>query len=210
MGVMFLRSRGKLPMIAFGILAAPAAVYFMPEEWWNRMFSIGDYEEDVSAQGRLTIWRVCFQIGMSSIFGGGFVANIYQHIVQRFDPTVAQRAAHSIYFEVFAEHGVIGFALWSAIMIVGLVNARYLIRAGKKRPEYTWAADFGRMAQAALAAFLVGGAFLSLGYWIQTFLILAALAASCRLIRLELREADRASRPSPAPLAITTRPAVAG
>lgn len=208
LGVMFMRSRAKFAMAAFVVLATPAAFYFMPEEWWERMASIREYEEDNSAQGRLTIWRVCFQIGLSSIFGGGFVANIYGHVVSRFDPTVAPRAAHSIYFEVFAEHGVIGFAIWTLIMIVGLANARWLVRASRRRPDLAWASDFGRMAQAAMAAFLVGGAFLSLGYWIQTFLILAVLAASCRLVRSVLRDADQTERLAPPTVAIAARAAI--
>ena len=59
-------------------LAIPVAFLFMPTEWWGRMSSIGEYEADTSATGRLTIWAVCAKIGLSSVFGGGFSASEYR------------------------------------------------------------------------------------------------------------------------------------
>ncbi|MBL8836793.1 MAG: putative O-glycosylation ligase, exosortase A system-associated [Alphaproteobacteria bacterium] len=191
LGMIFLRSRAKLAPILLVALATPAALFFMPDRWWDRMASITAYEEDGSATGRLTIWRVCFQIGLSSIFGGGFVANQYGYIVDRFDPTVAPRAAHSIFLEVFAEQGPIGFAIWAMTLVVGFYNASWLVRAGKRKPDWGWASELGRSTQAALVAYLVGGAFLSLGYWIQVLLLLAAISAARGILAADLRQEAR-------------------
>ncbi len=190
-GMMFLRSRAKLGPILLIAAAAPAALFFMPDQWWERMASIGSYEEDSSATGRLSIWRVCFQIGISSVFGGGFVANVYGHIVDRFDPSVTPRAAHSIYFEVFAEQGVLGFTIWALTLVVGFLNASWLARVGKRRADWGWVTELGRSTQVSLIAYLVGGAFLSLGYWIQVLLILVTLSATRGMLTVELRQAAR-------------------
>jgi probable O-glycosylation ligase (exosortase A-associated) len=208
LGMMFIRARGKLWMLLFAMLAAPAAFYFMPETWWERMASIQDYQEDVSAQSRLDIWRVCLQIGLSSIFGGGFLANAYSNIVWQYDPTVAPRAAHSIFMEVLAEQGVIGLAIWSAMMVVGVLNARWLVRAARARPNLAWASDLGRMSQASLVGYFVAGAFLSLGYWIQELLLLVILCGARRLVTAELR-ASRKTAPATGLLGIPTPSAVA-
>jgi probable O-glycosylation ligase (exosortase A-associated) len=206
--MMFIRARGKLWMLLFAMLAAPAAFYFMPEEWWERMSSISDYEDDDSAQGRLSIWRVCLQIGLSSIFGGGFLANVYGNVVWQYDPTVAPRAAHSIFMEVLAEQGVIGLAIWSALMVIGVLNARWLVKVAKARPELAWISDLGRMSQASLVGYFVAGAFLSLGYWIQELLLLVILCGARRLVTAELR-ASKKPAPATGLLGIPTPSAMA-
>lgn len=54
MGTMFWwRSRRKGPVSVLMLVFLLAMLPLMPDEWWNRMESIGTYEEDESAQGRL-------------------------------------------------------------------------------------------------------------------------------------------------------------
>lgn len=181
------RSRAKLATGLAMAVAIPAAFAFMPAEWWSRMSSIGDYETDASADGRLTIWRACIEIGLSGILGGGFNANEYGFVVAQYAPGVAPRAAHSIFFEVFAEQGVIGFSIWCVIMVIGWSGAGKLARLGSRVPDLVWASDFGRMAQASLVGYFVSGAFLSFGYWTQTFLLLTTIDAVRRIVLAEQR-----------------------
>ena len=72
MGAMFWwRSRKKVQtaiLITFVILVI---LPIMPEAWWERMYSIGSYQEDVSAQGRLHAWRVAWEVGKHYFFGAG-------------------------------------------------------------------------------------------------------------------------------------------
>src|SRR5262249_15890302 len=83
-----------------------------------------------------------------------------------------------------------------ALMLVGVLNARWLVRAAKGRPELAWVSDLGRMSQASLVGYFVAGAFLSLGYWIQELLLLVILCGAPRLVTAE----PRASRkPATAP-----------
>lgn len=193
--VMFLKSRTRIVTGTLLAIAIPAALFFMPEEWWGRMSSIAEYEEDASAVGRLTIWTVCLKIGLSSLFGGGFSANEYGHIVMLFDPTVRARAAHSIYFEVLAEHGVVGFAGWLSIMIFSWFNARWLARAPLNKPSLVWAVDLGRMAQASLAAYFVAGAFLTMAYWTAAFVFIVVLAGARQTVAKALKQAEHPLTP---------------
>jgi probable O-glycosylation ligase (exosortase A-associated) len=186
-GMMFLRSRARLTTGLILVVAIPIALLFMPAEWWGRMSSIGEYEDDSSAVNRLEIWAVCAKIGISSLFGGGFSASEDPRVVMMFDAVARWRAPHSIYLEVFGEHGVIGMAIWSSIMLLGWFNARWLARKAHQKPGLAWAADFGRMAQASLAAYFVAGAFLSMGYWTETFLLLVAIAGARQTVARILR-----------------------
>ena len=111
--------------------------------------------------------------------------------------------------EVFAEQGPIGLAIWAALMLVGLLNARWLTKVAKGRQQLLWATDLGRMSQAFLVAYFVGGAFLSLGYWIQTFILLVVLSGARRLITAELRQDEKAKAADarkPVPAITSVRP----
>ena len=44
----------------------------MPEQWFGRMDSIGEYKDDDSALGRLNAWQFAFNVASSNLMGGGF------------------------------------------------------------------------------------------------------------------------------------------
>jgi putative inorganic carbon (HCO3(-)) transporter len=49
-----------------------AAVSIMPPEWFERMHTIKDYEQDESALGRINAWRTAFNVAKGNVTGGGF------------------------------------------------------------------------------------------------------------------------------------------
>jgi putative inorganic carbon (hco3(-)) transporter len=181
MFVLFWRGRHK--MMTLTLVAAIVGVMwtFAPAQWYERMESIGDYEEDASAQGRLTIWKAAFDIAVARpLLGGGFRATYFQHVVDVFSPGVSARATHSIYFEVLGEQGFIGLAMFLGFALVAWRQGSWIQKVTKKREDLRWANDLARTFQVALAAFLVGGAFLSLGYYDGYYTVLLIMAATRR------------------------------
>ena len=101
--------------LALGIVVVSAGTLsFLPDQWYDRMQSIGGYDEDASAQGRLTMWKMAVEIARDRpIVGGGFKVFTNPTVYPRYNPTAdTVRDVHSIYFETLGEHGVIGFALF--------------------------------------------------------------------------------------------------
>src|SRR5437899_13038523 len=74
-------------------------------------------------------------------------------------------AAHSIYFDVLSEHGWVGLVLFLMIGAYSWLNCSWLIRRSRNRPELAWANVLGKMGQAVLAGYWIGGAFQSLSYF---------------------------------------------
>ncbi|MCU0887084.1 MAG: putative O-glycosylation ligase, exosortase A system-associated [Rubritepida sp.] len=183
--LLWLRTPGKI-VSGIGIaLAVALVVTFMPDSWVQRMQTIRDFEGDRSAMGRLDIWHTSFVIALARpLTGGGFLAMYQGHIVDMFTPGITPRAAHSIYFEVIGEHGFVIFGLWLAIIGLGIYYTMQLTALGKNRPSLRWAADLGRMSQVSIAAYLIGGAFLSLSYW-DCFWTLIVVLGAARAIALE-------------------------
>ncbi|HXE26922.1 MAG TPA: putative O-glycosylation ligase, exosortase A system-associated [Stellaceae bacterium] len=163
------------------------AVTFMPSDWVARMSSIQNYEQDASAEGRLQIWATAIKIAVARpLVGGGFYAPYTQSVVDQYSPGVQARAVHSIWLEVLGENGFPAFFVWTALMLVGLANCRFIIRRTKDIPELRWANDLGHMSIVALLGYAVGGSFLSLPYWDFYYTLLVLIACVRRITVQEL------------------------
>lgn len=182
--VFWMRSRGKLLSGISIVLALALLVAFMPESWVERMNTIGEYREDESAMGRVTIWRIALLLALRRpLVGGGFRAVYVQDVVDFIDPTITARATHSIWFEVLGEHGFVVFFVWLAMFAAGIVYSMQLVRMARGRSDLDWARDLGRMAQVSMVAYAVGGTFLSLAYWDGFWTLMVVLGAACAVAR---------------------------
>src|SRR4029077_877484 len=97
----------------------------------------------------------------------------------------AGMAAHSIYFDVLSEHGWVGLVLFLMIGAYSWLNCSWLIRRSRNRPELAWANVLGKMGQAVLAGFWVGGAFQSLAYFDEYWGLLFIFDAARRVVARE-------------------------
>lgn len=172
--------RGKnriLTGIVIGVVGF-SLLNFMPNAWNERMHSIGEYEQDGSAQGRLGAWSAAWNMSFHYPTGVGF-NQVRQELFDRFShiPEVGARAAHSIYFQILGNHGFIGLFLFLGIWFVTWWNAGWLRRhAARRSPQAQWCADLGSMTQVALTGYLVGGAFLSLAYFDLPYVLMMLVA----------------------------------
>lgn len=163
--VLWLRSEKKFVVGVLLVLAGVALLSFMPEQWWTRMGTIGTYQDDTSASGRINAWWMAWNLAKSNFFGGGFVvAQPELFALYAPDPT-SVLAAHSIYFMVLGEHGFVGLFLFLLLWFFVWSSAGQLRKQGSKLPETQWVSHLGAMCQVSLAGYLVGGAFLSLAYY---------------------------------------------
>ena len=176
--VLWWRSKGKTKLLVYLLAAVPLVLAFMPDTWWSRMDTIGTYQEDTSAMGRINAWTMAINIAKDRIMGAGFAtssAAIYQMYAP--DPSHVL-VAHSIYFQILGEHGWIGLALYLAMWGSTYHLAGWLSRYGSTRPEFEWAALLGSMAKVSLVGYAVGGAFLSLSYWDMPFYLMMTLVVA--------------------------------
>jgi probable O-glycosylation ligase (exosortase A-associated) len=189
-----LRSRTGLVLLAAGAILAAALPAVAPSGWVQRMASIRTYDRDQSFQGRVAAWRTSVNIAAARpLVGGGFSAVERDHIVKRFrtDGSLAfGKAAHSIYFEVLGDTGLVGLLLYLGALAAAGWNTVLVLRLARGRPEFEWAGKLARALQTSLVAMLVGGAALSMAYY-DGFLVLLALGTG--LVFALRREDARAS-----------------
>lgn len=163
--VMWWRSANKFTVAILLVLVGFVVLAVMPPEWWARMGTIGTYQDDTSANGRINAWWMAWNLAKANFFGGGFaVAKPDLFALYAPDPSIVL-AAHSIYFMVLGEQGFVGLFLFLLLWFFVWRSAARLRKQGKKLPETMWLSHLGGMCQVSLAGYAVGGAFLSLSYY---------------------------------------------
>ena len=186
--LIWLKSSKKLALGCIILLAAPVLFLFMPPTWTSRMDSIGDYESDGSALGRLNAWEMAYNLAKDRFFGGGF--EIYNQVVfSTYAPNPNDvHAAHSIYFQVLGEHGFVGLFLYLLLGVLTWRSGAWIIRNTRQIEHLRWACTLATMIQASLISFAVGGTFLSLVYFDLPYYLMAAIVATRILVERELQQ----------------------
>jgi len=192
------RMRFATTALVVGLLAAPLA----PERLWERLGSITQQESaetrDMSTVGRLQSFETSWNIAVSRPFtGAGFRALWNEEIwAIYFGPSFYNAFdAHSIYFEVLGEHGLLGFSLYLGALISTLLTLRRLRKRWRHHPEHGYLSRYAEMTQLSLYPFLVCGAFLPFAYFDLYFL----LVATASVLFVLSQEAERAAVPAPVP-----------
>jgi probable O-glycosylation ligase (exosortase A-associated) len=169
LSLLFLSARSRLLLLPVAMAALVAFMWFAPQRFFDRVETLQEYQADESANLRFMSWRVAYEIARDRpIFGGGFRVFLDRATYDIYLPEYPRsfgHDAHSIYFNLLGEHGWIGLGLF--VLLIGFTMAT-LWRIGQRyrgSPQQGWAADYARMLQVSLSAYLVNGAFLSVAYF---------------------------------------------
>jgi len=166
---MWVRTKHK---VGFGIVVAILAcivIYTTSSAWNDRVSTIGSFEKENSAYGRILVWQWTLGYVATHPFGGGFVAYVIDHIEL---PAVGNipshiefgRAFHSTYFEMLGEHGYPGLIMFLVLAGSTLVMLHRLAKKARQYPELAWLVGLANALQSGLAVFLTCGAFVGLGF----------------------------------------------
>lgn len=184
-----------LGIVILGVLA------IMPPEWYERMNSIRDYEQDGSAQGRINAWWTAWNVANDRLLGGGFEM-WHSYVFSLYAPEPNNvHDAHSIYFKVLGEHGWIGFVLFMALLAATWLKCGRIGRMTKGHPELTWARDLAAMIRVSMIGYMSAGTFLGLSYFDYIYHLVAIVVVTHQLVLSEARSRP-AESPQPAALSL--------
>lgn len=207
--VLWWRSEKKMAGAVLLLMASVAMLSFMPEQWWTRMGTIGTYQNDASATGRINAWWMAWNLAKANFFGGGFMVYTPEIFARYAPDPLDVHAAHSIYFMVLGEHGFVGLFLFLLLWVFVWRSAGHLRIQGKKLPQTRWLSRLGAMCQVSLAGYAVGGAFLSLSYYDLPYNILVLVVLGRRWMDQKewVREAEEQAEKRDAPASSKAKPA---
>ncbi len=159
------QSKNKLVSAMVLVILAGVGLTVMPASWHERMSTITEFSEDSSAMSRIYAWKYSINIANDRLLGGGYNSwskstyAIYQ------PEAIGVFVAHSIYFNVLADHGWLGLMLFLAIFFMTWRNLSISDRLCRGSPEDSDLSTLARMLKVSLVAYASGGAFLSLSYY---------------------------------------------
>lgn len=166
MGVfLWLKSRNKIVTGFYMVIAVAIMASVMPQEWYDRMNTIKNYQQDESALGRINAWHTAFNVAKDRITGGGFEMFQWSTFRQYAPDPDRVHDVHSIYFEQLGEQGFIGLGIFILLGLFTWLRAQQVIKTCKNDPERKWAADLAAMIQVSFVGYAAGGAFLGLSYF---------------------------------------------
>ena len=187
-GIMATSSRkaaGAILAISVFLLVLVAA----PSHWWQRVDTIESAAaEDESFRLRMLSWRAHFAAGLERpLTGAGVYALNDQEVFAKFAPEELSIelkvnrgiAAHSIYFQMIGELGIIAFIVYIAMAFLTIVKCYQTVKRSRDHVELRWAANLARMVRVSLFAFFVGGAAISFAFYdVYIILIVVSFALS--------------------------------
>lgn len=176
--ILFLKSRGRVGVVALAAVLGMIAYQFMPPKWTVRMDTLHNAEQTESLQSRIQSWEFAANFALHRpLVGGGF--NVYQstEMWRRYGPEGATpRAIHSIYFRVLGEQGFPGLALFMALLIASWKSCGRVRKYALGLLELKWAYDLGSMMQVSVVAFMIAGLATTSAYFDLSYQLMAICA----------------------------------
>jgi probable O-glycosylation ligase (exosortase A-associated) len=204
---LWLKSRHKVALGAIGVVTVLVVLSLMPEQYYERLTTIRNYEDDASAMGRINAWWFAWNLALSRpLVGGGFEV-FRPWIFASYAPNPWQyHDAHSIYFEVLGEHGFVGLALFLGFFGCGWLSAGQIRRQVTGDADNRWKADLASMVQVSLVGYAVGGLFLGLAYFdLPYHLVCIIVIIKAILAKERAEEVGPAAAKAPGPAAAVPR-----
>ena len=193
---LFLKSRAKVLAMFLIVLGLVVASSTLPDKWFGRMETIESYQEDKSAVNRLRAWRVSYLVALDNpVLGLGF-RPFSRDLYMKYDPEYGPRSgdAHSIFFQVLAEHGFVGLGLYVALLLSTMLSLRRTMWVCRGVPATQWIYNYCHMLEASLMAYIASGVFLSMSYFDLYYHLIAIMVILKQLVLVERKKEVKALR----------------
>lgn len=126
-----LTGRQRVAIILTGLLLISSVLAFVPSTSWERLSTTPNALEHSTLTGRTVIWKAGWEIFRQHPFIG-IGSNAFRVVVSRVlrepirmdDPDSPAPPAHNTFLSVLVEQGVIGFAIFSVLLVVLCLSLR--------------------------------------------------------------------------------------
>jgi probable O-glycosylation ligase (exosortase A-associated) len=187
-----LKTRHKVAGAFFMVVAAFLILTFAPSAWMDRMSRFAKGDLDSSANERLVAWETAWHFAHDyPLTGGGFNTLPDETVFQRYQlrplpEGFKSTAPHSIYFQLLADHGFIGLALFLAVIASCFWSLRRVRRVAQALPVARHLINYTHMIEVAVLGFMVSGAFLGFVYLDVIYQMVGTVVVLKVLLRNEL------------------------
>ena len=203
LGLLVLLKKPPLVAVLSGILILLLLLPFLPVTYFDRIetileylpFSGEDVRSEVSLRGRMSEYAVGFQMFLDNpVLGIGYenyAANYLDYSVKiGLDPRRTERSAHSLYLEVLAEQGLVGFLILG-FLLYSAFSSLSKAREIYKRIAYNGYEDLVIAFQIGFIGYLTAALFIHNAYPRNLWLLIGVSLAAQQAARNEENEVMR-------------------
>jgi probable O-glycosylation ligase (exosortase A-associated) len=178
---LILKSEKMILGLLFGVVIVPVVLLFAPQQYFDRMKSINNYQQEGSAQGRILVWKSAIRMAtdhpLLGVGAGHFPVKYgVEYRPEGYGRTqIPWQTAHSMYFLALGELGFPGI-----LFLIGILIANFVKLSRFKKPVKLQQDDvklmrisesFNNCLFASLIGLAVGGAFLSVLYYPHLYIL---------------------------------------
>lgn len=178
-------SRKTLGIIMI-LICITIVLAYAPGEYFNRMQTIYNYQDEGSALGRLTVWKASLRMVADHPFLGVGAGHFPVKYGAEYYPPEAGPGpwltAHSIYFLILGELGIPGIVFLLVVIFGNLLKNEKSIQKTKNGETKKLLICIN----ASIIGYAVGGAFLSALYYPHIFVLLGIKNAAENIIKKRL------------------------
>ena len=173
--------RQKILGVMMIVTVVLVALLYAPPDYFERMNTISNYEQEASARLRIVAWKAATNMAVANpltgVGSGHFPVSVglYQNEV------VGDLTAHSMYFLILGELGLPGIVFLLSILLANIFRNRRLMKLARGSPDDPRDAEFARlffMINGSVIAYCIAGAFLSVAYYPHLYVLTALCSAS--------------------------------
>lgn len=124
----FLRARHRKVFCLFAIIGLVMLPFVAGKEVVERFASIGNHEQDDSANSRKTTWAIAWKMAKENPLFGLGLRNSPLYTFE-YGADIEGRVIHSTYLQIAADSGIVGLAGYAMIILVGLYCSRRIRHA---------------------------------------------------------------------------------
>lgn len=211
-GYLWLHSNRKGLGVVAILMAILVVLIYAPPVYFQRMGTITNYEGESSAEGRIHAWRAGTKMALHNALGvgsGNFPNSFPKYRSE--DAPVRWMTAHSMYFLILGELGILGLLLLLKLIFGNVLENGRLQKVLTQRATGPPAADVDpevaaaelkrsvmllRFMTASMFGFAVAGAFLSVAYYPHIF-VMTGMMLAARSMVVARHGIDRAALVAP-------------
>ena len=174
-------SKALLFIVPIGMVA----LFFMADTWSERMSTSTELETDGSFQGRVEMWKASYRIATDHPFlGGGFDVIYVPQVIAKYIPSdLEPLAIHSSYFQMIAEHGYLGLAIYLTMLYLIFHTARKFHKATRTPGKISKPAELSVALRAAIGGYMVMSLTLNMAFFDILYFLIAVTAVADLLYR---------------------------
>lgn len=183
-------SRYKFRISIAFLIAVAVALALIDPSYWQEMGTISDTSDD-TANERILSWRAAGAMFMDNPLGvgaGNFRVLFHLYQPEELTRNMWGRAAHSLWFTLLPELGIIGIVIYFRMILNAYSNSRWIKKQSKKQGGIDRSTDeLATACLAAMAGFFAAATFISVLYYKHFFYLIVIIYCAKSIYETQLQ-----------------------